>query len=200
MSAPPNVNASRLRALLYVALVVSALVAFFGIEEIQVRVMAGTLAPEWRLVPAVLFSVALVLYAVDRVLLVRRGRYPSGKAFFQVAFGLALLTLLLPGGLRDYQSGRDHFRTPDPVAALLRNPDARVRALAAEVAGYRTGTLYLRDLVDLLRDPQPSVREAARLALERRAGTTLGQGPEAADAWRRHVESMGAGRQESGQP
>jgi hypothetical protein len=201
VSAQPDlVQASRLRVLLYVALVCSAMTAFFGIEEIQAGVLQGTLKPEWRLAPAAVFSVALALYAVDRVLLVRQRRYPSGRAFFQVAFGLALLTLLLPGGLRDYQRGRQTAVAEDPVLQLMTHADPRVRALAAEVAGARSvGTPYLKSLAAMLHDPQTLVRDAAREALERHTGLALGNGSDAAGRWQAHVEAMTA-PQEQEQP
>jgi hypothetical protein len=197
----PTAHLSRLRALLYVALAAAALVAFFGTAPIQAQVLAGVLAPEWRLVPALVFGVALVLYAADRVLLVRGGRYPSGRAFFQVAFGLALLTLLLPGGVRDYRVFREQAKAPDPVVALMKHGDPRVRALAAEVAGIRGDEAHLGGLVELLSDGQPAVRQAARAALERRTGHSMGEGPDVVEAWKRYVSGLAAEQgQESQEP
>lgn len=164
---PPSPAAKPIRVLLGVALVVSALVSLFGYEEIQVRVMARVLAPEWRLVPAAVFSVTLVIYAIDRILLVRAGRFPPGKAFFQVALGLALLTFLLPGGLRDYETGRIQASAQDDVQALMHHSDARVRAVAAELAGRRESPAYQGELTRLLQDSDEKVRAAARVALER---------------------------------
>lgn len=188
---PAITRLNRLRAILYGALVFSAGVAFFGIEAIQARVLSGQLEPEWRLVPSIVFGVTLVLYAADRVLLVRSGRYPSGRAFFQVAFGLALLTFLLPGGLRDYRNVRAQVVAPDAVVALMRHPDARVRAVAAEVAGYRSEGPHLKGLVELLTDPDPAVREAALAALERRTGRSMGPaGTAAHESWRQYVDSL----------
>jgi len=160
-------HARPVRVLLSVALVVSALVSLFGYEEIQVRVMARQLAPMWRLVPAAVFCIALIIYAIDRVLLVRAARFPSGKAFFQVALGLALLTFHLPGGLRDYETGKIQALVRDDVVALMHHSDARVRALAAELAGRRENPAYTRDLTALLQDPSEDVRTAAQQALDR---------------------------------
>ncbi|MBI5494988.1 MAG: HEAT repeat domain-containing protein [Deltaproteobacteria bacterium] len=188
----PNVQASRVRVLLYVALALSAALALLGHQEIQLRVMDGSLPPETRLAPAAVFFIALLLYAVDRVLLVRNRGYPSGKAFFQVGFGLMLITFLLPGGLRDYQDGRSHRRGGDAVTALMRHSDARVRALAAEVAGNRTEGDHLGALVELLEDPSESVRSSAQAALERRTGKRMGTGPAAVTAWQNYLKGAAA--------
>jgi hypothetical protein len=190
------VQASRVRVLLYLALWVSAGIALFGSEELQRRILDGTLAPEFRLLPAAVFAATLALYAVDRVLLVRNRAYPSGKAFFQVAFGLVLLTFLLPGGLRDYQTGRTRGATPetgDVLLGLMRHPDDRVRALAVEVAGHREDAVHLPALVDALQDPSERVRTAASQALSRRTGQVLGSGADSASAWRAYINREAGG-------
>jgi hypothetical protein len=165
------VQASRVRVALYVALLVSAGVSLFGTESLQQHVRDGSLSPEFSILPAAVFAGALAIYAVDRVLLVRNRGYPSGKAFFQVAFGLAMLTFLLPGGLRDQASAaRAVPASSDPLLSLMHHPEARVRALAAEVAGNRGGALHLQALAQALaNDPSDEVRAAAALALNRQA-------------------------------
>lgn len=185
-----QVRASRLRVLLYVTLALSAGVALLGTEEIQHRILERALAPEWRLAPAALFCVALFIYAVDRVLLVRSGRYPSGRAFFQVAFGLVVLSMLMPGGLRDYRSAQQQRHGADPLLVLMDHSDGRVRSIAAELAGRREDGNYLHKLVELLADPKPAVRLAARQALERRTGRSMGEDESATTAWRTYVNSL----------
>lgn len=165
------VQASRVRVALYVALLVSAGVSLFGTESLQQHVRDGSLSPEFSILPAAVFAGALAIYAVDRVLLVRNRGYPSGKAFFQVAFGLAMLTFLLPGGLRDQASAaRAVPASSDPLLSLMHHQEAPVRALAAEVAGYRGGKVHLQALAQALaNDPSDEVRAAAALALNRQA-------------------------------
>ena len=61
-------------------------------------------------------------------------------------------------------------------------PDERVRAQAAELAGFHGDQAQGSQLVKLLDDPSPQVRAAAHGALVKlNAGTDLGQD---ADAWR----------------
>lgn len=190
------VQASRVRVLLYVALLVSAGVALFGTEELQRHVLDGSLAPEFRLLPAGVFAGTLALYGVDRVLLVRNRGYPSGKAFFQVAFGLVLLTFLLPSGLRDYKTGRVQLEGPSPsdtLLALMHHPDARVRALASEVAGYRGEKVHLMALVEALGDPSDAVRGTAGDALQRRTGQALGTGRDSMGAWQNYLNQQAGG-------
>lgn len=177
------VQASRLRGLLYVALVVSAAVALFGRDEIQARVLAGSLVPEWRFVPGAVFGGTLLLYAVDRVLLVQRGRFPYGKAFYQLAFGLVLLGMHFQGALMDYRAGTEAHASAG-LAALLQHEEPGVRAMAAELAGYRGGREHAGALVALLSDGNAAVQAAAQGALERLAGRPMGAGAAAAPAWR----------------
>ena len=77
----------------------------------------------------------------------------------------------------------------------MRSSDARVRALAAEVAGYRgNAALYAADLVERLDDNDPAVRRAAHAALARLLGTDVSPGQEGAAAqqkWREALRARG---------
>ncbi len=180
MSQPPRLTqASRVRVVLYVALVVSAATALLGMEELESRVREGSLPLGARWLPAVMFAVALALYAVDRVLLVRNRHYPSGKAFLQVAGGMALFTALLPGPVSTTVLARmPADGKEDTLLELLRHQDPRVRALACEVAGARGNAQHMRLVEQLLKDPAPAVQQAARAAVQRGVnvnGATPGQ-------------------------
>ena len=73
-------------------------------------------------------------------------------------------------------------------SALLSSADARVRALAAEVAGTRpNGARYAPALIDRLQDSDLRVRDQARLSLRRIAGKDPAEGEEgeaAQEKWR----------------
>jgi hypothetical protein len=116
------------------------------------------------------FLVFLAVFAFYRLGLMRAGRYPVFKGFFQIALGLFVFTLLLPGARRVYE--------PPAVGELswaFNDANPKVRALAAEVAGYRRhGRRYAPELVKALEDPDPMVREEAHRSLVRFAGQDLG--------------------------
>src|SRR2546430_13607723 len=118
-----------LRPALYALLVLSALFTFWAGGDI-----AGKSLPQWtqKAAPAI-FAVFLVVFAIYRFALVRAKRYPAATGLFQVGLGALIWVLLLPGT-------RQKMAPPyeaDEVPALLSSADPRVRALAAEVAGYR---------------------------------------------------------------
>ena len=153
-----------LRPALYALLVLSALFTFWAGGDI-----AGKSLPQWtqKAAPAI-FAVFLVVFAIYRFALVRAKRYPAATGLFQVGLGALIWVLLLPGS-------RQKFAPPqaagDDVQVLMASPDPRVRALAAETAGYRTeGSRYAPDLIDRLGDPDPRVREKARESLLRLTG------------------------------
>jgi HEAT repeat protein len=76
---------------------------------------------------------------------------------------------LLPGANDPYEAGQRG------VQELLSDSDPAVRAMAAEVVGYRPdGSRYGALLVGVLRDPDPRVREQAHRSLVRLNGKDLG--------------------------
>ncbi len=170
-----------LRPLLYVLLATSAVLTFLAGEP-------GRL-PEWLkgLAPAA-FGLFLIAFAVYRLRMMAAKRYPALLGFFQLGLGVLVWVLLLPGQRQKLAAG-------DDVTALLGSSDARVRAVAAEAAGGReNGQRYAPALVELLGDSQPHVRESARQALRRIAGTDPAAGQSEADAaqtWRLFARSHG---------
>jgi hypothetical protein len=176
-----------LRPALYLLLAASALLSFgAGSERYQ------SLLPSWvpNLAP-LFFGVFLAIFVVYRLALVRARRYPAFVALFQIGLGVLTLVLLLPGTRRELAP-----QAPaDDVAALLGSGDARVRALAAEVAGTRAGgQRWARLLVERLSDANPNVRSAARAALAKLAGSdpAAGLSDEATAArWREELGARG---------
>ena len=168
-----------LRPALYALLVLSALFTFWAGGEI-----AGRKLPHWsQVVAPTFFAVFLVVFAVYRFALVRAKKYPAAMGLFQIGLGALIWVLLLP-------STRQKIAPPgavDDVAVLLTSPDARVRALAAETAGYRSaGRKYAAELIDRLDDSDPRVRDRAHASLVRLFGRDLG--PDR-DAWRAELKT-----------
>jgi hypothetical protein len=172
-----------LRPALYVLLVASALVSFWGGGE-----LFGRRVPHWAVSAApTLFGIFLAVFSVYRIALVRARRYPAATGLFQIGLGALVVVLLLPGvrqGLLRPPAGEG-----DAVPELISSPDPRVRALAAEVAGERSGgERYAALLLRSLDDPDEAVRASARAALTRLAGADVGAGLEEAAAARRWRE------------
>src|SRR5438132_1403334 len=121
--------------MLYALLVTSALFTFWAGGDI-----AGRALPRWTQVAApAIFAVFLVVFSVYRLALVRAKKYPAATGLFQIGLGALIWVLLLPGARQRIAPASP----PDEVAALLESSDPRVRALAAEVAGYRVdGGVY----------------------------------------------------------
>ena len=173
-----------LRPALYVLLVASALLTLWAGGEIGGR----ELPPRAAAAAPVLFAIFFVVFAVYRLALVRAKKYPAATGLFQIGLGALVWVLLLPGSRHRIE------RDPgDDVQVLMRSSDARVRALAAEVAGARgAASRYASDLVELLDDTEPGVRRAAHAALVRLSGTDVSPGQEGSDAQRKWRESLAA--------
>ena len=176
---PPELGGVRLGPTLtgglYFLLLVSAVLALLA------RRFPGRLPGFLEQASPWVFLGFLALFAFYRLGLMRAGKYPAFKGFFQIALGLLVFTLLLPGARRDYEP---------PVTELgwaFGDPNPKVRALAVEVAGYRQGgRRYAPELVKALEDPDPKVREEAHRVLVQLAGRDLGapDDPAAIERWR----------------
>ena len=167
-----------LRPALYALLLLSALLTFWSGGDI-----AGKQLPRWtQVVGPTLFATFLVVFAIYRFALVRAKKYPAAIGFFQVGLGALIWVMLLP-------STRQKFAAPagagDDVGVLMASPDARVRALAAELAGFRGKAGYVGQLIERLDDSDPAVRLRAHGALVRLSGADLGADPEAWRSWAR---------------
>lgn len=164
-----------LRIALYALLVASALFTFWAGGDI-----GGHALPRWTQIAApAIFAVFLVVFSVYRLLLVRAKKYPAATGLFQIGLGALIWVLLLPGARQKIVPAA----MPDDVIALLSSPDVRVRALAAEVAGYRSeGAAYTAALIDRLADADAHVRDRARSSLVRILGTDPAPGEQGAAA------------------
>lgn len=110
-----------------------------------------------------LFLAFVVGFAAYRIALVAAGKYSAFKAFFQIFVAVLFFLLLLPGSPFRNQAAKGSVG----LASQLRDSDPRIRALAAEVAGFRHDTSAAQLLIGLLADPEPAVREQAHQALVR---------------------------------
>lgn len=169
-----------LAGVLYALLVGSAALALW------VREFPGILPRGLEAAAPYVFLLFIGCFAAYRLVLVRARKYPAFKAFFQIAAAILFFMLLLP-------SSRMPRREPvDDVEEMLADWNPKVRALAAEVAGYRSDAgRYAQQLVRALEDPDARVREKAHAALVRIAGKDLGS-PEdeaALKAWQERFDA-----------
>ena len=173
-----------LRPLLYALLASSALLTFLAGEP-------STHLPSWLATAApALFGAFLIVFAIYRGMLMAAKRYPALLGFFQMGLGALVFVLMLPGQ-------RQKMAEPpgDEIGALLGSSDPRARAVAAMAAGGDPqGQRYASQLVGLLEDGAPRVREESRRALVRLAGTDVATGKDdaaAAQAWRLEAQRRG---------
>jgi hypothetical protein len=177
---PPELGGVRLgqtlTIALYFLLLVSAFLALWSRRfPGELPILLESAAP-WS------FLVFLAAFAFYRLGLMRAGKYPSFKGFFQIGAGLLVFTLMLPHAKATYQ-------TPaEGISAALSDSNAEIRALAAELAGYRPdGRRYGAQLVKALEDGDARVREEAHASLVRLTGVDLGRpgDPAAVERWRK---------------
>jgi hypothetical protein len=177
-----------LRPALYLLLVLSAFLTFWAGGDIGGFALPAALRGA---APAV-FAVFIIVFAVYRISLVRAKRYPAMTGLFQVGLTMLIWVLLLPSTRKMIVPPRG---TADDVPALFSSADARVRALAAEVAGYRgNGARYASGLIDRLNDADARVRTRAHESLTRLAGTDASPGEEgraAMEKWRALAHQRG---------
>ncbi len=166
----PSVAGVRVRpvlpVVLYVLLGSSALLAFWAQRSPTAPEAVSRFAP-WA------FLAFAIGFAVYRLALVAAKRYSAFKAFSQIIVAAMFFMLLL---LPQVQPPAPELRS---LSQLLADRDPSVRALAAEVAGWRGAPDEAPGLVDLLGDSNESVRRAAQQALTRLNGG-VDLGPEAA--------------------
>ncbi len=157
-----------IRVLVYVMLALTAGVTMLFSDRLWNAFREGSL-PVWAplLAPAI-FTAFVAVYTVDRWFLVRWRSYPLSRAFFQVAFALVFLTLLLPQQASEMRVPRRISNPEQPALQLLSYPDEAVRSAACSMlSGPPTPEVYNR-VTDMAHgDPSPNVREQCGQALER---------------------------------
>ena len=178
-----------LRPALYALLVASALLTFWAGGSIGGRQLG---VREARAAP-ILFGIFLVVFAVYRLALVRAKKYPAATGLFQIGLGALLWVLLLPGSRERLLPPPEARR--DDVAVYLASPQSQLRAMAAELAGFRNDPArYAGPLIERLGDSDPHVRETARASLIRMAGGDAAPGASdrsAQEQWRAFARDRG---------
>ena len=165
----PSVVGVRVRPfwsiVLYALLVLSAGLAMFAQRTPEFDPLVARVAP-W------IFLVFALGFSIYRIALVAARRYSPFKAFIQVFLAALFFLLLLS----------PRVEGPLGESPLLSHRDDRVRALAAEVAGFRGDLSQGPALVKRLEDPSAEVRAAAHEALVKlNGGVDLG----GSDAWKK---------------
>lgn len=187
---PSGVRAARW--VLIGLLFASAAITLFGFGELQRAVAEGRWPPLALAVGPALLAIYAAIYAAYRIVLVRAGRYPAGKALVRIALmaavvGVVVGLVCLPPDAHAPGQGPVDLSTP----LLSANPD--VRALAAEVVRQRPREQALATvprLIALLEDRSPEVRRQAHLSLVALAGRDVGgDGAGAAARWRDYWRS-----------
>ena len=149
----PSVVGVRLRPLwsmvLYALLVLSAAIAMYAEHSSGVSPVIARSAP-W------IFLIFALGFSIYRIALVAARRYSPFRAFIQIFLAALFFLMLLSPRVQGKATGS---------GSLLKHPDARVRALAAEVSGWRAERGQARELVLLLEDSSPQARLAAHEAL-----------------------------------
>jgi hypothetical protein len=178
-----------LRPALYALLVASALLTFWAGGSIGGRQLG---VREARAAP-ILFGIFLVVFAVYRLALVRAKKYPAATGLFQIGLGALVWVLLLPGSRERLAAAPQGAR--DEVEIHLASPQPQLRALAAELAGYRNDPArYAGPLIEHLTDADPRVCETARVSLVRMAGGDAApgaSGKSAQELWRAFARDRG---------
>lgn len=148
---------------LYLLLVLSAAFALW------VRQFPGRLPGHLATAAPWIFLLFVACFALYRLSLMRLGKYPAFKGFFQIGAALLFFTLLLPRAQHRYETPGGELET------YLHDGDARLRKLAAEVARHRgEGRGLVPALVAVLEDPDPAVRIEAHRSLVAITGEDLG--------------------------
>jgi hypothetical protein len=112
------------------------------------------------------FLVFVLGFALYRVALVLAGRYSPFKAFAQVFIGILFFLVL---------AWPDMERGGASDERLIRHPDAKVRAMSAELIGLKLEVGYAAQLAELLDDQDDNVRQRAHEALVKlNQGSDLG--------------------------
>ncbi len=152
---------------LYIALLTSAAGSLFYTHGLWVAFGAGDLALWVPLVAPGAFTVFVLIYTIDRWLLVRRRDYPVVRAFVQVGVTLVFLTSLMQRQAVEYKAATEKQAAPEATSSLLKHREARVRAAACELLSMQ-GELKHYATIEMLAlgDKSPVVQERCAKALE----------------------------------
>ena len=160
-----------IRIAVYVMLLLSAGTTFFASARLWGAAGLGQL-PLWApLMPPVLFTAFVIVYAGDRGLLVLRRGYPPGRAMIQVGLAILFLAMLWPSQaaqLRTAGAQRRAHADADVVGLLLSDKRAQFRAVGCELVGLRGDVAHRSEVLTRIdHDSDEWVRATCRQALVR---------------------------------
>ena len=131
-----------------------------GVRQGDLPIWAAIIAPT-------AFTVFAIIYAIDRWLLVRRRHYPLARAFFQVAFAVLFLAVLVRPQALEYRQAKEDAAHPNATVNLLKHREPGVRGATCELLGLRGDLTAYAEIEGLiLRDTSAHVRERCTRALE----------------------------------
>ncbi len=137
----PDINedpaGSGLRTGLLVALMTAAAAALFARPMIVSQVHQSHLPPLALWAVPCLFAVVVVLVALHTWRTARRSGFFSGRLLMALCAALAFTGMLVPDAAQEYRT-RSRGAGDNATVALMKSPDARVRAVVVELVGLRT--------------------------------------------------------------
>jgi hypothetical protein len=143
--------------------------ATFGIgDRLWAAARTGSV-PVWvALFPVCAYTAFVVVYAIDRWLLIKRRNYPLGRALAQVIVVILFLALLWPHQAEELRATRRSPIVADRALRLLRDPDPQVRAAMCELLALRAQASASEQVAGLAEtDRSEEVREACSAARDR---------------------------------
>jgi hypothetical protein len=171
-----------LRVGLYVLTVLSLMAALVLEPALAGAVGRRAISPRWLFLPIGVYGLFYLVYAADRLWVLKKRRFRSARPFFEIFFGLIFGSLLLPSTIAHYRQRPGAVSEPRPETAaelplqptiqrLLAHPDAETRAVAIDAVAYRGPTPENAALlIARLDDDDPRVRARALRVLRGWAG------------------------------
>ncbi len=159
-------NRRAVRILVYVVLAATVLTSFLTTGPLWDRVRLGEL-PLWLpFVAPVLFTVFVVVFSLDRYILVRRRDYPVARAMLQLGLAVVFLAFLWPQQARELRAAHEIPPLRDALE-LLAHRQPSVRALACAVLAQEGSAQESRAEIETLlaRETDPRVRNRCEAAL-----------------------------------
>jgi len=155
-----------LHIIMYLMLLLSALAAFTLSGKFWSAASGGSL-PSWLpWVAPSSFTVFVLIFAVDRWLLVHRHRFSLVRAFVQGVIAIALLIMLWSHTMKMHRL--TVATPPASIMSLLKDRRPTIRAAACELLGWRSAQKAYQSIAELAtHDPSMHVRQSCEQALEK---------------------------------
>ena len=155
------------RMTVFALLFFSAGTMFLLGDRIWDAIEMGSL-PLWAgFVVPIAFTIFVLFFLLDRVLLVRQGRYPMMRAFVQVILSLVFLAIIWPQQTKAFRIHQHLDFSTKGLMELFDHREPRIRALTCEVLSYRKDVQadVLREQAE--QDISGHVRKICAKAVER---------------------------------